>query len=703
MAAAKLESQWARNLHKGSCRKQVEMLPITELSGARLSESESAGLGVFTVEDPFQLLVEAVVDYAIFLLDPQGIISTWNSGAERIKGYRAEEIIGEHFSILYPEEAVLRGVPASELAAASAEGRHEDEGWRLRKDGSRLWVNDVITALRAPDGSLIGFGKVTRDLTERRLAEQSLRESNERDAKGVVELASANSYLKSIFNASSLVSIIATDPVGTITIFNRGAELMLGYGSEEVIGKQTPALFHLADEVEERGRALSQVLGRRVHGFEVFTSCIDVEGYENEEWIYIHKDGHHIIVSLSLSVVRGETGEIIGFLGVAEDVTERRRAAKELATAYAHVSSVLESTSNSVVTISREWKLLYGNRKALESLPDFEVGKNYWSCFPAVLGSPTETLLRKAMSERCEIEYEIYFAPYETWYRAQGFPTDEGLSIFFSDITEEKKMQEQLDVEQLLREKRIEGLSHMAGGLAHEISNPLAIIHGRATDLRDLAMAEAPVAAVEVRTACDSILKTAERASSILRGLRGFAREANQDPMALASIYDIADESLELQQSRFDRNGIEVRVALDPGIPPLLCRETQIGQILTNLLNNAFDAIVQSEVKGADRWVGLTAASRDGKITVEVTDSGPGIADHFKAHLMEPFFTTKELGLGMGVGLSLSRAIAQDHGGTLMLCSDRKNTCFQLVLPITQDAGKQEAGKQEVEPAGGAS
>jgi C4-dicarboxylate-specific signal transduction histidine kinase len=243
----------------------------------------------------------------------------------------------------------------------------------------------------------------------------------------------------------------------------------------------------------------------------------------------------------------------------------------------------------------------------------------------------------------------------------------------------------------------------MAGGLAHEISNPLAIIHGRASDLRDLAAAEVPIAVVEVRTACDSILKTAERASSILRGLRGFAREANQDPMALASIYDIADESLELQQSRFDRNGIEVRVALDAGIPPLLCRETQIGQILTNLLNNAFDAIVQSEVKGADRWMGLTAASRDGKITVEVTDSGPGVADHFKAHLMEPFFTTKELGLGMGVGLSLSRAIAQDHGGTLMLCSDRKNTCFQLVLPITQDAAKQEAAKQEAEPAGGAS
>jgi PAS domain S-box-containing protein len=127
----------------------------------------------FDLEGPglYQLLVESVRDYAIFALDPKGIVITWNRGAERFKGYKAHEIIGKHFSTFYPpEDADTK--PAMELAIAEKEGRVEDEGWRLRKDGSRLWANVVITALRDPSGKLIGFAKVTRDLTERRQAEQ---------------------------------------------------------------------------------------------------------------------------------------------------------------------------------------------------------------------------------------------------------------------------------------------------------------------------------------------------------------------------------------------------------------------------------------------------------------------------------------------------------------------------------------------------
>ena len=125
-------------------------------------------------EEQFRLLVEGASDYAIFMLDPQGRIATWNSGAERIKGYRAEEILGQHFSKFYPQESVERGKPQHELEVAAAEGRVEDEGWRIRKDGSRFWANVIITALRGQDGQLIGFSKVTRDFTDRKGAEESL-------------------------------------------------------------------------------------------------------------------------------------------------------------------------------------------------------------------------------------------------------------------------------------------------------------------------------------------------------------------------------------------------------------------------------------------------------------------------------------------------------------------------------------------------
>ena len=125
-------------------------------------------------EERFRLLVEGASDYAIFMLDPEGRVATWNSGAERIKGYRAEEILGQHFSKFYPQESLERGKPQHELEVAAAEGRFEDEGWRIRKDGSRFWANVIITALRGKDGQLIGFSKVTRDFTDRKSAEESL-------------------------------------------------------------------------------------------------------------------------------------------------------------------------------------------------------------------------------------------------------------------------------------------------------------------------------------------------------------------------------------------------------------------------------------------------------------------------------------------------------------------------------------------------
>jgi PAS domain S-box-containing protein len=126
-------------------------------------------------EERFRLLVESVRDYAIFVLDPRGYIITWNVGAERIKGYRAEEIIGKHFSIFYPSEDIAAGKCEYELEGAAREGRFEDEGWRIRKGGSRMWANVTITALRNPDGTLLGFAKVTRDLSERRASEERLR------------------------------------------------------------------------------------------------------------------------------------------------------------------------------------------------------------------------------------------------------------------------------------------------------------------------------------------------------------------------------------------------------------------------------------------------------------------------------------------------------------------------------------------------
>ena len=136
-------------------------------------------------EDSYRLLVESIKDYAIVMLDPKGYVASWNAGAERFKGYRAEEIIGKHFSCFYTAEAVQRGLPEQELEAAAKDGRFEDEGWRVRKDGKKFWANVIISALRDKDGTLRGFSKVTRDLTERKQAEEQIQQQS----KEIMELS----------------------------------------------------------------------------------------------------------------------------------------------------------------------------------------------------------------------------------------------------------------------------------------------------------------------------------------------------------------------------------------------------------------------------------------------------------------------------------------------------------------------------------
>jgi PAS domain S-box-containing protein len=149
-----------------TARKPEALTPITPIGNSRLADAIKHGGRIY------QLLVESVRDYAIFMLDPSGYIASWNRGAERIKGYKADEIIGRHFSVFYPQQDIVAGKPPFELEVAERDGRFEDEGIRIRKDGTTFWANVVITAVRDNDGTLVGFAKVTRDLTERRAAQE---------------------------------------------------------------------------------------------------------------------------------------------------------------------------------------------------------------------------------------------------------------------------------------------------------------------------------------------------------------------------------------------------------------------------------------------------------------------------------------------------------------------------------------------------
>ena len=249
-------------------------------------------------DDPFRLLVQSVRDYAIFMLDTEGYISTWNLGAENIKGYKADEIIGKHFSIFYPEEDLRQDKPGFELKVAAEVGRFEDEGWRIRKDGSRFWANVIITALRGKDGVLRGFGKVTRDLTERKQAEELLRQSEERFR---LMVGSVRDY-----------AIFMLDTEGYISTWNLGAENIKGYKADEIIGKHFSIFYPEEDLRQDKP------------GFELKVAA-EVGRFEDEGW-RIRKDGSRFWANVIITALRGKDGVLRGFGKVTRDLTERKQA-----------------------------------------------------------------------------------------------------------------------------------------------------------------------------------------------------------------------------------------------------------------------------------------------------------------------------------------------------------------------------------------
>ncbi|HJV11916.1 MAG TPA: PAS domain S-box protein [Burkholderiales bacterium] len=244
----------------------------------------------------YQLLVQQARDYALFLLDRDGRIVSWNLGAQRLKGYAEEEIVGRHFSIFYSREAIESGWPEHELKVALAEGRFEDEGWRVRKDGSRFWANVVITALRDANGRHLGFSKITRDLTDRKLHEEALRQSEERFRlliEGVVDYA-----------------IFMIDPEGMVVSWNAGAQRINGYAREEILGKHLSRFF--TPEDIDQGKPWEEIAQARREG------RAEAEGWR------VRKDGTRFWARAVLSALHDQNGRLRGFAKVTQDLSERR-------------------------------------------------------------------------------------------------------------------------------------------------------------------------------------------------------------------------------------------------------------------------------------------------------------------------------------------------------------------------------------------
>lgn len=291
----------------------------------------------------------------------EGIVTSWNKGAEHIFGFSSEEAVGKSLlGLVVPEECATEETDILQRINAGESIEHY-ETYRRRKDGSLVEVSATIAPIYDEQHRMIGISKTVRDITQQKAAESKISELNASLEKQVIartgELNKLNTLLNTVLDSASELSIIATDTQGLITLFNQGAERLLGYSAEEMIGLQTPAVIHLPEEVQQRSAELSEHYGQPIEGFRVFVHRAELDDAEVCEWTYVRKDNSHLTVTLMVTAMHSIDGELVGYLGIGIDITQRKAAEAELAASVEITRAVLDTAPNPVVTLDSSGRI----------------------------------------------------------------------------------------------------------------------------------------------------------------------------------------------------------------------------------------------------------------------------------------------------------------------------------------------------------
>jgi PAS domain S-box-containing protein len=507
----------------------------------------------------FQLLVSSVRDYAIFMLDPQGHVATWNIGAQAIKGYKPEEIIGRHFSTFYPEED--KDKPARELAIAREEGSVEDEGWRVRKDGSRFWANVVITAVYDARGELRGFAKVTRDMSERREAEEKLRQNTE--------------VFRLLVSSVRDYAIFMLDPNGNVATWNAGAQAIKGYKPEEIIGRHFSTFY----PEEDKDKPARELAIAREKG-----------SVEDEGW-RVRKDGSRFWANVVITAVFDRRGALRGFAKVTRDMTDRKEA---------------EETRQ------------------------------------ALLEQREARLVAEAERRRAEDSYRIA----QEANRAK----DEFLMT-----------------------------------LSHELRTPMTAILGWARMLPSMSPSE-PI----FREAVSAIASGAQLQARLIDDILDVSRIVSGKMRLTPETVEVArliTNAVDAVGPTAAAKQITITTALSPALGMIMADPTRVQQVVWNLAANA----VKFTPHGGS--VQVAARRTPTHVEISVTDDGEGIDPEFLPHIFEPFRQAESpqtrVHGGLGLGLSIVRYIVEAHGGTVSAESHGKGkgSTFTVTLPIRVQAG----------------
>jgi PAS domain S-box-containing protein len=664
--------------------------------------------------EEFKLLVDGVKDYAIFMLDGTGRVTTWNSGAQRLKGYNADEIIGRDFSVFYTEEARQAGHPRQAVETALHEGRYEDEGLRVRKDGTTFWANVIITAIRDESGALIGFAKVTRDLTERRFAEEK-REAARNEAARV--LRESEEKFRLLVDRVRDYAIFFLDPGGHVKTWNAGAEHIKGYRADEIIG-QSFVRFYLPQDVI--AGVPTRLLRRAAE-----------QGVATDEGVRVRKDGSRFWASVVLTALYDESGCLRGFAKVTRDISEQKQVEQSVAILadasrllaesldselilfnVAHVA--VPSFADAVLIYLRDpqgkprLELFYAaSAELLAAVQDLRGRGAFREAAPCrrVMSTGRSELHSGLTPERLaaeEMDEELAsvvrrFGIFSTIHvpivvegrtiAVIGFAAGrmkvfnerdlviaEELARRASTAMHNAELFHTAKMERLRAEEAATLRERVVAIVGHDLRNPLSSISMAAERLSSSALATADAQLVY------RIQRSASRMTRMIGQILDFARIRSGQSFELrlesADLRQVCEAVVdELRLTKPDR---EIVLSIE-GRADAVFDSDRIAQVLSNLIGNAIQHGTQGPIR-----VTVRDASPDA-VAIDVHNFGPTILRATQARLFEAFHRTTTAGshqTSIGLGLFIAKEIVHAHGGAISIqSSDRNGTTFTVVLP----------------------
>lgn len=789
-------------------------------------------------EEETRLLIQSVSEYAIIKLGTEGEVLSWNEGAHRMQGYERSEVLGRHFAMFYREEAREAGWPMALLKEAREKGSARDEGYRVRKDGTEYWAEAFISRIVDGEGQLLGFAKVTHDLTSRRQREVErqellsrvamalsaarmaawsldlrtgaiwrseehdaifgyaetqpswslesflshlLPEERERLASGLAatletgqqemearfkrvgedevrwlwgiaravrnedgqvayvmgliqdvtqqkheqaERLAALEWQQSVLEASNY-AIISCDNNGVIQTFNMAAERMLGYRASDVVGKANQILLHDPEELLTRSRSISAELGVEIGpGFEVIAARTRSTGYADErEWTYVRKNGERLPVSLSITTLNDDRGVLTGYLAIAIDLTERKKAEEALKVAHARLTRVVEAThagiwerslqDEGVFFIDGQGKRLLGFdpqaevsyrdvRNRLDS-EDVREAEGHLASILAAHGTRFEWDLR------CYPDPDVAEARWLSFAGDIVYDENGQGSRFvatFSDVTARVRSTEALQNAVRSAEAANEAKSAFLAAMSHEIRTPLNGVIGMAELLSDSGLNDQQKEYARIIQRSGAALLSL--ISDILDSSKIEAGKLELESGVL-SVAHLIESQCEILSGKALQKGLQLGVFSSPRLPlELAGDEARLGQVLLNLLGNAVKFTTSGGVSVRAFELARHAENRELQwVRFEVEDTGRGISREGLARLFRPFSqvasSAGSRAGGTGLGLFICKQLVEAMGGELGVASEEgKGSTFwfevPLAVPATGQPGRRlldsdEAGK----------